>query len=383
MDMHNTAPRSNAFDPFLPDDFWQFMDAKSIRREHRTRGQSPESGHTMGDHRNCGGCFLMAHDGLLAYAGRANARGWTREEGLRELEAHPAAFDSMVKEGRRRERVANGRLAKPYEAAFGAVYEKALRRASDADALSVPVRAAQEFLGFAIEAVQDQSSVIEHGHWMPWEALEERLAAGPFALPRGLRAWHLWDEIIAAFDRVPRASAMVDDHVFQHSAAASRQTAAHHASASDGSVLDPIDNATDSSALGAGVGFDDLGIIGRVVDRLVARDRVDLEAALSEGTRALADRLGRVPDHGPETAMVDQVAHDAITIARRDLAIRDAATAIRGASGGRTMTAIEAIEAAFAERGVGHPYDLDTEDGREAHGRWLAVAAREARLLAR
>ena len=46
--MHNTAPRHNAFAPFEPDDFWLFLDAKSIRTEHRTRGRSPGSGHSNG-----------------------------------------------------------------------------------------------------------------------------------------------------------------------------------------------------------------------------------------------------------------------------------------------------------------------------------------------
>lgn len=387
--MNHQPPRPHDFAPFEPDDFWLFIDAKRIRSEHRNRGQIPDSDHDSANRRRCQGCMVMALGGLLAFAGRANNQGWTRAEGLAQLEAHPATYDSMVKEGLRREGPAAGRLAKPYDAAFGAVYEKALIGAHEGGRLSVSVRAAQELLGFAIEMVQDQTAVIESGQMLSWSALEDRLGGGPFALPDGLRAWHLWDEIVAACDRLRRASSMLDDHVYRHSASASRQVTANHPADEDGSTYDPIANAEGSDAIGADGAELAEGITNRVVERLVRRDRLDLDAARAETVRALMDRIGPDRCEGADAEFIDQLAGDAIVVARRELAIRDAALAI--VSNARTsaevlavntLDPIEAVQSALDRRGVEHPYDLDTPDGRECHQRWLAVAAREASHLA-
>lgn len=396
--MHNTAPRHNAFAPFEPDDFWLFLDAKSIRTEHRTRGRSPGSGHSNGDRRKCSECRILALGGLLAYAGRANARGWSRAEGLAELEAHPAAYDSMVKEGRRRERPAAGHLARPYDAAFGAVYEKALTTAHAAGLLSVPVRTAQEFLGFAIQAIQDETAVIEPGQILPWEALEARMNAGPYPLPAGLRAWHLWDEIVAASDRVqreitlggvdranrrrPRAATMLDDHVFRQSASASCQTAPHHASADGGGDLDPIEAADEASGVGADLGADHQVTTSRVVERLVRRDVLEFAVARAETLRALTDRFGGGFGSRQDLGLVDAIARDAIGVARRDLAIADAAGELVARPDASLADAVEIVAGTLVAREVDHPYDLDTEMGRQTYERWLAAAARDACRLA-
>jgi hypothetical protein len=381
--MRNLPPRPNAFAPFKPDDFMLFLDARSIRTEHRTRGQSQDSDHFGGDHRRCGECRVLALGGLLAYAGRANANDWTRAEGLAELEAHPAAYDSMVKEGRRRERPAAGLLARPYDAAFGATYKKALTSADRADQLSVPVRAAQEFLGFAIEAVQDQSAVIEPGQMLPWGVLEDRLSAGPFALPRDLRAWWLWDEIVAACEQHPRADSMLEDHVFGRSAAASRQTAPHYASPDGGGVVNPIEAAVEADAIGSGHGSDDQVTTHEIAMRLVDRGTVDFAVAKAEAVRALAYRFGDRFDLDHDLALAEDIAWEAIAIARRDLAVRDAADILRDRPAASPEEATAVVAAALAEGGVEHPYDLDAESGREAHRRWLQVAARDAISMAR
>lgn len=374
--MEHHEIHSHAFEPLEPDDFWLFLDAASIQKEHRTRGLLPDTDHQAGDRRGCPGCQHAALGALLAYAGRASERAWDRQEAIDDLREHPATYDSMAKEGRRRESPAMGRLAKPYDAAFGASYFKAFERARSAGQLAVPVRTAQEFLGFAIEAAQDEHGPIEPGHVLPWDAIGRRLAAGPYPLPDGLEPWQLWVQVEVACRAAGRAATLLEDHVFRHSALASRHTAAEVAS-DDGDTFDLVAEASEDDGLVGGRDTDDRGIAVRAAAALVRLGRVDDATSRRAVLRVISDSFGPDAVHVLDPEVAEDLAADAAAIARRDLAVQCAAEAVRHLSANAAADAATALRAAILEHGVEHPYDLSTPEGVEAHGRWVGVLTRD------
>jgi hypothetical protein len=373
----NQEPRpQHAFGCLHPDDFWLFLDARTVAKQHRTRQVIDDAAHERGPRRRCQECRVLALGGLLAFAGRARERGWTRAEALADLDAHPATYDSMVKEGRRREGPAAGLLAKPYDAAFGSTYTAALEAADEAGELSVAVRAAQELLGFVITAVQDPDGGIDRGQMVAWEAIEDRLASGPYPLPAGLRAWHVWDEVVAACDAVPRAANLLDDHVFRCSAGASRHTARRPKG--DDAGHDAIADAADPG-WGGRDADDAVGaiVVREAAERLVGAGTASEAASRAAVRRVLAERFG--PDVArAASGGIRSLAADVLALARRELALLEVARHLEQGQGAHPSSAPSGVEAAFERWQLAHPYDLGTDDGRALHARWLAVAARDA-----
>lgn len=343
-------PQPHSYEPFELDDFWLFVDANSIRVEHSKRGTVPDSGHGGSRRRDCHECQQLALGGLSKFSARARKRGWTRQQALGELSAHPATYDSMVKEGRRMERAANGRLSKPYNAAFGAHYRRALSEAFGAGELSVAVKEAQRLLGFAIQAVQDETSVKEFGNMLPWTRLEKLLAWSVDDLPVGTCAWHVWDEIVAACSRVPRAAKLLDEHVFSKSAGASRHVAPLVTDA-DGRDLNLIELADESQSMWAGHGgsgrFEQL--VDGVVERLLRRGTCRPEHAAAEACRALQDHG---VDPGLHSGLVDSIA--ALAVEDAGCLLAPEAAADRVVAGGHLDIAVAraALDAVASELGL-------------------------------
>lgn len=380
--MEQEPSTNHAYEPMAPDDFWLFIDAKSIQRAHRTRGQIPDSGHTAGERRRCPECQHLALGALLAYASRARERGWDREQAIADLREHPATYDSMAKEGRRRENPAMGRLAKPYEAAFGASYEKALRRAHAADLLAVSVRTAQEFLGFTIDAAQDEGAPVEHGRPLPFNAIAHRMASGPYVLPDSVTPEELWRQIVTACEVAGRAWTLLTDHVFRHSAAASRHTATHVV-ADDGSAYDPIAEASVERSITGGSATDADGIVAAAAAVVADLQRAEPTVAEQAVRRIVANTFGPDAVAAIDHATLMELVEDILLLARRELVVRTAASALRAEHDPSPERTASVVASTVASTGLEHPYDLSLADGRDAHERWLEVLQRDALHAAR
>lgn len=377
------------YEPMHPGDFTLFMNARSIRFEHRNRFRNPDQGHLDGPRSECPECQNRANWALIAFAGRARHRSWGREEALAQLRAHPATYDTMAKEGRYRENAASRRLAKARVAAFGKVYESALRSARRREELSVSVPIAQELLAWVIRHVQDDAAPTETGMFVPWTRLEEDLGWAELVeqghIRRSNRAWHVWSEITGACDVVPRAQRMLDDHVFRHSAGLSRHVAYHSDDDDDQGQPDMIESATSDQSLTSSDECHALTerIATRVASQLSLRMTLDPALALALCRQALQQELGLETTKVQELQeYLEQVSADAVEAARLPIAMQDAARNL--ASDPRPSLArarVRLVEALCTWKvSCGEP--PKDPAARPAHDRWVQERANDVLMMA-
>lgn len=366
--------------PFRSEDFPLFIDAKSIRADHRTRRRLPGSDHNPAvASRHCAACRYQALWALVAYGGRARNRGWTEEQARADLATKPGTFDSMAKEGRRREAAAAGDMARPYDAAFGRRYLCALQRAQSRSGLSVSVRAAQELLGFVIQAVGDQRGAVEPGAMVPWSRIAQRLADGPFPLPDGLRVDDVWTEIVAACDAYPPAARLLEAHVFRRSANGSRQALA--TSPGDDTTGLAVGRVVDDERQAGTVAEED-GLTVAIAGQLVTQNTDDIAVARELTRQLVVDRFGVDALATIAAADLTLVAGDALRIARHDRVLRDVAYELADQDLRDRASARSLVARRFQEGGVRPPYDQAAEIGRVAYRAWLERRAGEALRLA-
>lgn len=337
--MPASFPRSDPSGPtpgrYLPHDLADrllFLATRAIRAEHR-RGQFYDSSHTVGPIARCGACHALALDALEVRARKARLNGWSRSRSLTELGAwiedsgdlvirndryHVGVRDNAVRSGSELALPREGRLAKPEQAPFGAIYARALGHAWARGELPVDPLHAQLYLGYLIRAVQDPTAPIDRGHLLPYAVAERRLANRGEDLPPGVSGQVLFAAIERACDRDPRAAALLQRHVFAFTEGASRHTAPLLGPAEeadpDGAAVTAIDLAHDRQHL-APPDDEATKITNQLVSTLLRRGSDDLATAIALARRFIDEEYGPGTADGVDPSIVEDLAAHALDIA--------------------------------------------------------------------
>lgn len=297
----------NEFHPLdVDEDLFLFIDARSIAAEHR-RGRFNDEVVHSGRRRSCHACQERAAWALLAFAGRAQANGWSREQALAYLTEHPATFDSDAIEGTRREKTRSGRLAKPMDAAKGKTYQTAMEAALERGELDIPTPVATDVLGRVIRSVQDLTTPT--GDFVDWDRVADDMEWN-YETP----VWIVWSQIIEACQQVPRAARMLECHVFswsQHLAAATMVTRDE-----SGDVVDRTGEITyeDSVTTSEVTGFELL--VERLVLRLEARSTADRATAMAWARRIVFESYGPADESADLDRLLDLLVSEALRVVR-------------------------------------------------------------------
>jgi len=337
-------------DPLWDDDVVRVFLPCCAGRHHGSRGHY--AGHRPGRLARCEACMALAFSAAAIYARNARHRGLDRAAALSDLAAHPQLPRSRLDDAEREERVRHGRLARPFLAAFGKHYTKALTMAATADRISLGVRDSQRLLGRAIAVRQSVDGAMAAGQDLPWDYIAscEGLTA--------MAAATAFLEVEAACVAHPPALALLHKHLYAQTEGRSRHLAAVREDLPD-AIAAAADDARDGTVEQDPRWVDDT-LHDEVVQKLAAAGRDtarDIEIALARRYR----ELGWPIDHKD----VARSARRLLPVAARETCV---ATVQASTTRHSTVEEVEAaLDAELTRRGVRVPGDVDA---------WLARTAR-------
>jgi len=393
--------------PYEFADHEPLLASKAIRKEHERLEADPYYGHVRFRGLQCVECTHLAYLALCELALEARSKGWNRDRAIREQFGASGRVDASgesvsnadgyvatslnnaVKDAQRRERPADGRLARPREAARGAHYRRALTNAREAGRLCVDIHSAVELHGFVIQAAQDPTAPVEAGQIVSWGAIEIRLAEEDLGDVPALGAHRVWLQVEQAFRAHRPAANLLDKHVYTHSQKLICGTAGPRVSDED-TQPDPVAEATDEQSILATPGssqFDDA--VAATARGLARRGSTDARVASALGRRAFLDVFGDDPEVPEVDALIELIAKHGLEEAaehrnrlREEQAKARAAIALEGNPHPSIDDALDAVTDELAAQEVTHPYDLSTEEGRSTHQRWMLGIADDVLRLA-